>query len=85
VNRRERVGVALSPCLRFLATGSEDKSARIVDLVSGSELVKLTGFRDVVSSVAFNPLHPQLAAASFEGGIKFYCDSTFGASATPCT
>jgi len=30
VNRREPVGIALSPCLRYLATGSEDKTARII-------------------------------------------------------
>jgi len=82
INRRDRVGVALSPCLRFLATGSEDKSARVVDIVSGKELAKLTNFKDVVSSVAFNPLYPQLAAASFDGSIKFYCDTALGATAT---
>jgi WD40 repeat protein len=80
VNRREATGLALSPCLRFMATGSEDKSARIVDLVSGTELAKITHFKDVVSAVAFNPIHPQLAAASFDGSIKFFCDDGFGAT-----
>ena len=31
----EHVQCALSPCLRFLAVGSEDRSAHIVDLRTG--------------------------------------------------
>jgi len=82
VNRRERIGIALSPCLRYIATGSEDKTARVIDLVSARQLAKLQGHRDVVSSVAFNPLFPQLATASYSGQIKFYVDPTFALSAT---
>ena len=74
LNRRECVSIALSPCLRFLATGSEDRSARIVDVRGGKEIAKLQGHRDVVSGVAFNPLFPQLATCSFDGSVKFYVD-----------
>jgi WD40 repeat protein len=76
VNRRELITIALSPCLRYLATGSEDRSARIVDVRGGKELVKIQGHRDVVSGVAFNPLFPQLATCSFDGTVKFYVDPT---------
>ena len=38
VNRREAVGCALSPCLRFIATGSEDRMARLVDIRTGNTL-----------------------------------------------
>ena len=76
VNRRERISVALSPCLRFLACGSEDRTARIVDLRGGKEIVKLQGHKDVVSGIAFNPLFPQLATCSFDGTIRFYVDPT---------
>ena len=31
-NRRERIGLAFSPCMRYLATGSEDRIAYIYDL-----------------------------------------------------
>jgi WD40 repeat protein len=50
-------------------------SARIVDLVSGREAARLAGYhKDVVSTVAFNPLFPQLATASFDGSVQFYAD-----------
>jgi WD40 repeat protein len=72
VNRREEVQCCLSPCLRYLGIGSEDKTARIVDLRTGKEMAKLQGFKDVVSAIAFNPLFPQLAVGSFDGQIKYY-------------
>lgn len=72
LNRREEVQVCLSPCLRYLSVGSEDKTCRIVDLRSGKELAKLQGFKDVVAGCSFNPLFPQLAVGSFDGQIKFF-------------
>ena len=72
-NRRESVQIALSPCLRFMICGSEDKSAILVDLRTGNDLVKYTGYRDVVSGVAFHPLSPQVATATYDGSLKFYC------------
>ncbi len=74
VNKREPVSCALSPCLRYIATGSEDKTARIMDIRTGRELARLTGHRDVVSSVAFNPLFSQLATGSYDGQVRFYVD-----------
>lgn len=41
-------------------------------MVAGKELAKLGPQKDVVSSVDFNPLFPQLAAASFDGTVRFY-------------
>ena len=75
VNRREAIRCSFSPCMRYLACGSEDKSARLIDLRTGLELAKYTGHRDVVSDVAFHPIIPQLATSSFDGTIKFYCSS----------
>lgn len=113
VNRREKVGVAFSPCMRFLGVGSEDGNAYMYDLRKGREVVHTTmraGFdhveacdvdegeerveneqqcalawaqeeevkglppphTDVVSCVAFNPLKPELATASFDGGVRFH-------------
>lgn len=66
--------IAFSPCLRYLSTGSEDKSARIIDIRTGKELVKLLGHKDVVTSVAFNPLTAQLATCSYDGQVKFYIE-----------
>ena len=76
VNRREQISVALSPCLRYLATGSEDRTARVIDVRGGSEIARLQGHRDVVSGVAFNPLFSQLATCSFDGAVRFYVDPT---------
>jgi WD40 repeat protein len=76
VNRREEVGCCLSPCLKYLATGSEDRTARIIDLRMLKELARLQGHRDVVSDVAYNPLFSQLITCSYDGSLRFYCDPT---------
>ena len=72
VNRREQIGCSFSPCLKFLAIGSEDRCARIYDIVAGREIAKLPPQKDVASCVAFNPLTPQLACGSFDGSVRFY-------------
>lgn len=72
VNRVHTLGVAFSPCMRYVATGSEDRAAYIYDVRTGRRLVKLKGHTDVVTSVAFNPLHPQLATTSTDGTVRFY-------------
>jgi hypothetical protein len=41
VNRRERVGLCLSPCLRYAAVGSEDRSLRLYDLRTGATAARL--------------------------------------------
>jgi WD40 repeat protein len=71
-NRREPVGCDISPCLRYIATGSEDKTTVIYDIRAGKVLSKLAGARDVVRCVAFHPLLPQLAAGSYDGAVSFY-------------
>lgn len=75
VNRREKCQCSFSPCLRYLSAASEDRSARIFDIRGGKEMAKLSGqppHRDVVSSVAYHPIHPQLLSASYDGGIKCF-------------
>ncbi|OWZ22628.1 hypothetical protein PHMEG_0002640 [Phytophthora megakarya] len=72
VNRVHTLGVTFSPCMRYVATGSEDRAAYIYDIRTGRRLVKLKGHSDVVTSVAFSPLHPQLATASCDGTVRFY-------------
>jgi WD40 repeat protein len=74
LNRREKVQCAFSPCLRYLATGSEDRTVRIIDIQSGGRQIhKLNGFhRDVVTSVAYHPIHPQLISGSYDGAIRCF-------------
>lgn len=76
VNRREHISFSFSPCLRYIACGSEDKSIRLFDIRQGREMTKIQGnFKDVVMSIEYNPISPQLAAGSLDGSIKFFCDS----------
>lgn len=72
VNRVHTLGATFSPCMRYVATGSEDQAAYIYDIRTGRRLVKLKGHTDVVTTVAFSPLYPQLATASYDGTVRFY-------------
>lgn len=75
VNRVHQLGVVFSPCMRYVATGSEDRMGYLYDIRTGRCLKKLAGHTDVVTSVAYSPLYPQLATSSYDGTIRFYCDS----------
>ena len=71
-NKRDPIRCAFSPCMRFLACGSEDKCAYVYDIRAGRALARLKGARDAVAAVAFNPKYPQLATASYDGKLRFY-------------
>ncbi|KAK3285759.1 hypothetical protein CYMTET_6648 [Cymbomonas tetramitiformis] len=74
-NRQHSVGVAFSPCLRYLGVGSEDKVAHLFDMRMGIPLHRLKGgHTDVVSDIAFHPLYPQVATACFDGRVRFFSD-----------
>jgi WD40 repeat protein len=85
-NRSARCGVSFSPCMRFLAVGSEDRAgAAIYDLTGGGgrpPVGRCAESRNVkdgaVVAVAFNPLFPQLCTGSLGGGVKFYHDGGTG-------
>jgi WD40 repeat protein len=66
------LGAAISPCGRFVASGSEDRAVYIWDIRSTHVLDKLRGFKETVSDVAFNPATTQLCAGSFEGCVRFF-------------
>ena len=74
VSRSQPVSAKISPCNRYLLCGSEDKAAYIYDLRTGGILERLSGITDVVSDIAWNPKHPQLATGSYDGKIKFYVE-----------
>ncbi|KXZ44757.1 hypothetical protein GPECTOR_62g872 [Gonium pectorale] len=74
------IGVAFSPCLRYLGVGSEDKQAYLYDLRQGvlAHKVGRGVLGDAVTGVAFNPLHPQLALATLDGRVAFFNDGSGG-------
>ena len=72
-NRLHAIGAALSPCLRFVATGSEDRSAYLYDARTGGLLERMR-HSEAVTDVAFSPLFPQLATCALDGTVRFYAD-----------
>ena len=66
------VGAALSPCMRFVAAGSEDCCAYVWDLRQGTVLARLRGPADCVADVAFHGRAGQLAACSLDGRVHFF-------------
>lgn len=70
-------GIDISPCLRYLAAGSEDNSLYMYDMGSGGVVKRLVdGISDGISSVAFNPVHPQLVGASMDGKLHVFGEPT---------
>ena len=74
-----------SPCMRYIAIGSEDRKTVIYDIRSSTNIssssslsssstttYKLGGNKDTVSCVMFNPLYPQLVSGSYDGSIHFF-------------
>uniref|UniRef100_A0A3Q2CMM9 Anaphase-promoting complex subunit 4 WD40 domain-containing protein n=1 Tax=Cyprinodon variegatus TaxID=28743 RepID=A0A3Q2CMM9_CYPVA len=60
VNRCHPCSCAISPCGRFIASGSEDNCAYVYDIRSSTYLHKLQRHSDTVLSVAFNPATPEV-------------------------
>ena len=58
--------------MRYLASGSEDKSYYMYDLRMGSLLMRVRGVQDAVTCVAFNPLNPTLAVGCLDGKVLFF-------------
>lgn len=73
-NHTHRIGIAFSPCLRYIACGSEDCAAHIYELAGGRPIARLKGHKEVVIDVSWNPRHPQIATTSFDGTVRFYTE-----------
>ncbi|XP_034465303.1 WD repeat-containing protein 27 [Hippoglossus hippoglossus] len=76
VNRCLPCSSAISPCGRFIATGSEDNSAYVYDIRSSSVLHKLQKHSDTVLSVTFNPATPELLTGTLDGKLRLFQPSS---------
>ncbi|KAM3931161.1 WD repeat-containing protein 27 [Leptodactylus fuscus] len=72
LNRYQTCGVAVSPCGRFIACGSEDRCAYIYETRSSTYLQKLPEHSESVINVAFNPAIPQLTTCTLDGKLQTY-------------
>lgn len=70
-NRAHPIQPSLSPCLRFIATGSEDNTAYIFDTRTAGITAALK-HAETVSSVAFHPLAPMLVCGDLGGDISLF-------------
>uniref|UniRef100_A0A061S725 Wd repeat-containing protein 27-like n=1 Tax=Tetraselmis sp. GSL018 TaxID=582737 RepID=A0A061S725_9CHLO len=74
--RQQACRPAFSPCLRYLSVGSEDQTVYQYNLRTATVEHRLRGGHcDVISDVAYNPLHPQMATACYDGHIRFFSHS----------
>ncbi|HTG44401.1 MAG TPA: serine/threonine-protein kinase, partial [Verrucomicrobiae bacterium] len=69
--------IAFFPDGQRIVTSSEDKTARVWDMVTGKELLKLSGHKSSVNCVVVSPNGKQIATASSEGTVKVW-DSSSG-------
>ncbi|XP_049686883.1 WD repeat-containing protein 27 [Accipiter gentilis] len=65
-------GISVSPCGRFIATGSDDKCAYIYEMRSSTFSHKLGGHTESVINVAFSPSSPQLTTATLDGKLQLF-------------
>nr|XP_030124201.3 WD repeat-containing protein 27 isoform X3 [Taeniopygia guttata] len=65
-------GIAVSPCGRFIASGSDDKYAYIYEMRSSTFLHKLGRHTESVINVSFNPSSPQLTTATLDGKLRLF-------------
>ncbi|MGH3248919.1 MAG: trypsin-like peptidase domain-containing protein [Trebonia sp.] len=73
--------VAFSPDSSFIATASDDGTARICEIASGTQLRKLIGHTGGVNAVAFSPDGSFIATASDDGTARIWHTSTGAAPA----
>ncbi|XP_010219873.1 PREDICTED: WD repeat-containing protein 27-like [Tinamus guttatus] len=72
ISRCHPCGIAVSPCGRFIASGSDDKYAYIYEMRSSTFLHKLGGHTDSVINVTFCPSSPKLTTATLDGKLHLF-------------
>jgi WD40 repeat protein len=68
-----KTGLAMSPCMRYVVVGSEDRAAYVYDVGLGAVAAKIP-MPDVVSAVAFHPTAPQMALCTQGGDVRLFSD-----------
>lgn len=71
-NRSHTIGACLSPCLRYIACGSEDRLTYLYDVGTGSSIHRMRGSNDIVTSLCFNPRSVQLFAGCLDGSVAAF-------------
>jgi len=71
-HKRQVFSVAFSPDGTILASGSEDRTIKLWDVKTGTEILTLTWHDKPISSVAFSPDGTILASGSWDGAIKLW-------------
>ena len=64
--------VAFSPDGQRIVTGSWDRTAKVWDAASGTNLLTLKGHRDMIGSVDWSPDGRRIATASYDGTAKVW-------------
>ncbi|KAM4607485.1 WD repeat-containing protein 27 [Polymixia lowei] len=72
LNRCHPCTSAISPCGRFIASGSEDNCGYVYDIRSSSYLHKLPKHSDTVLCVTFNPAAPELLTGTLDGKLRVF-------------
>jgi len=68
--------VAVSPDDKYIVSGSDDKSVRVWDASTGSELKELKGHTNWVTSVAFSPDGKHIVSGSRDKSVRVWDAST---------
>eukprot|EP00064_Thunnus_orientalis_P007410 superscaffoldBa00000821_g7430 len=76
LNRCHPCSSAISPCGRFIASGSEDMCVYVYDIRSSRYLHKLQKHSETVLSVAFNPATPELLTGTLDGELRLFQSSS---------
>src|SRR5205823_1897137 len=65
-------GVAFSPDGTRIVSGSGDRTVKVWDVRTGTELLELRGYAGIVTGVAFSPDGARLVARGADGSVKVW-------------